>query len=137
MPTRLYIPFLSLLVLAALAFGFWVVGSPAHARKRALDNQRVEQMTALVSEINRFYRNKKRLPERIDSILASRRDLGKPDKNVRYRIIDAAVYELGATFLTDEKYEGYYREGQTAKLGDHPKGEAWFRFDATAKEPYE
>jgi hypothetical protein len=94
----------SLVVLAAVAAGFWMIGSPGDARLRRLDSQRVEALVELTRAVDVFTRTHGDVPERssqlgeqegISSSTTIDPETGDP---YGYRKTGARAYELCARF---------------------------------------
>ena len=58
----------ALLVVLAIVAGFFIVGTPAHARLMRLDTQKVTDMQQLQSEITNYYQQKRILPASLSEL---------------------------------------------------------------------
>ncbi len=59
----------NILVILAIAIGFFVMGSPAEQRKLQLDQRRIEDLINIQNQVLEFWRQKSRLPERTEELL--------------------------------------------------------------------
>lgn len=132
-------------VLAVVIAALVVIGTPAQERKRKADHQRVEDLIALSSAIDLYYREKKVLPEAL-SRLPTRPDTpelhttnvatGKP---YGYRKLAATGYELCTTFDTESSQDLEVVRGAAdwdpvnRPFWRHAAGAKCFQFDARDK----
>lgn len=100
----------TLVVAAAVAYGFWIVGTPEERRTERIDERRVEDLQAIVAEIQElvYEPDDKVLKRALFEDLAALRDAARTRRlriddprtgvRYRYRVLDAWRYELCATF---------------------------------------
>lgn len=60
--------FVSLLVVTAVVFGFFIVGSPAKERMRRQDEQRTNDLNTIQSQIINYWQQKGRLPSSLNEL---------------------------------------------------------------------
>lgn len=94
---------MSVVVLASIIVGFFIVGTPADQRKRRFDEQRIYDLQALQSQIINYWIQKDRLPEQLsvlkDDISGFIPPTDPDTKNeYEYRIINDLSFELCAIF---------------------------------------
>jgi Domain of unknown function (DUF5671) len=131
------------LVVGSVLLGFAMAGSPVTARKRRLDEKRVDDLRAIHQTIQEMTtktdRNTKTvtvirtLPKTLDEVAAFRRtkeagrklDLVDPRTGAKYAYTITAerTYELCATFELE-------RDQKRDLFWNHPAGEYCYRFDA-------
>ncbi|MDJ0974542.1 MAG: hypothetical protein QNJ98_08800 [Planctomycetota bacterium] len=125
----------TLVVLGAIAWGFWIVGSPESRRVERLDERRIDDLQAIVWEIQRQVidpsnakRMERELPATLEALAAKARyrelTLVDPETGTpyEYEIVDAHTYRLCATFARarDRKREIFW---------NHPAGRHCFTID--------
>ena len=66
------------IVAASIVAGFFIVGSPKEERLRRFDQQRVEHLQFLQSELVNYWINKERLPETLDVLNDDIRGIAVP-----------------------------------------------------------
>lgn len=101
----------SVLVAVAIAGGFFIVGSPAIQRARRLDEQRVNHLQSIQSQIINYWQQKDVLPENLDNLhdsisgFAAPRD---PETNAvyEYAVTNKAslAFQLCAVFKTSSDF---------------------------------
>ena len=115
-------------VVATVAGGIRLMGSPREARARALDDRRESDLRAITIEVQRHYTREAMLPEALADQGGSpgRRD---PDtaEPYEYRVIGGAKYELCATFQTSTHDEGL---NEWNMFATHPAGRHCFEAEA-------
>ena len=102
-PRRVFIGSIVLLIAAAVAASIWVVGSPAEARLRILDERRIQHLQAIEHWVSLYTVAKKSLPSSLGVLsqapigftLPVDPETGQP---YEYRITGPRSYELCATF---------------------------------------
>ncbi|MBL7053740.1 hypothetical protein ISS06_00865 [Patescibacteria group bacterium] len=102
----------SLVILIAIIAGFFIIGSPAHQRDLRIDNERVQDLNMIQSEIINYWRNKETLPKNLTDLEDSISGFIPPqdpdtDKDYDYNLKDNFKFELCATFATDNKGDKY------------------------------
>ncbi|HBM45836.1 TPA: hypothetical protein DDZ75_02590 [Patescibacteria group bacterium] len=130
------------LVIAAISFGFYVMGSPFTQRLRNIDEKKIQDLQSVQSQIVNYWQQKEFLPENLQ-------DLNDPisgyvvpkdtDKNVDYvyKIMGMTSFQLCANFNITNEYKNRqptptaYYPGTSAKneTWAHPAGE--YCFDRT------
>jgi hypothetical protein len=90
----------------ALALGFLGVGTPAHARDVALDQRRVDSLSAIAAAVHADYVNHHRseAPATLDGLGLPPGNLHDPETKApyEYRRLGGSAYELCATFVQTE-----------------------------------
>lgn len=134
----------TLLVVASMIAGFFVIGSPATARLVKIDDQRIQDLQSIQLEITSFWQYKQALPESIDELNDPLKGYVvpvDPDTGAAYvyeRTSDAS-FKLCATFSVES------REYESTPIRDpyenwkHDVGEACFdrTIDPERYPPYE
>lgn len=101
----------ALVILTALVGGFFVVGSPATERSRRFDEQRIQHLQSIQSEIVNYWMRKQKLPDSLDAL---RDDIlgfvapADPETQIpyEYRTTGKLSFELCAIFSTDGTAKG-------------------------------
>lgn len=91
------------IVIVTVIVGFFIVGSPKEERLRRLDQQRVEHLQFLQSEILNYWINKERLPTDLSDLQDDIRGLAIPtdpetDTEYVYKKMSELTFSLCATF---------------------------------------
>lgn len=107
------------LVAAAVAGGILVLGSPAEARLRRLDERRVDDLVAIARATNTFLGRRGRLPQSVDSLSVA----AGPYLRTRDPVT-AEPYEYRA--LGDSSYEVCANFARASDRSRQPAGDAWF-----------
>ena len=112
----------------ALVFGFFDVGTPAHAREVALDDRRVRSLVEIAERVHEdFTNNHRKTPAPyLDELNIPPIDLLDPVTKVpyEYRLLGGSYFQLCATFTQSEQAEGGYATYQ------HGPGRTCFQRDA-------
>jgi hypothetical protein len=132
----------SVVVAFAIVWGFVLAGSPASRRLERLDEQRLQDLQTIASEIASMVINpdertqlKEPLPSTLDEAVQRARgarlnprdpDTGKP---YRYTIVDETTYKLCASFTGR-------RESDYRVFWNHPAGEHCFTINVVDPPPY-
>jgi hypothetical protein len=119
-------------VLAAIAAGIGLIGSPADERVRQLDERRVQDLTGVARTVDLFWTRNGRLPASLDELAkepGASITTSDPSTNAayEYQAIDARTYELCAQFETDSAE--LRRPGGT-DFWSHGPGRQCFRREA-------
>ena len=132
----------SLVVLVAVAGGFFIVGSPATQRARRFDEQRVGDLQNIQYRLINFWQNKNTLPNRLEEL---RDDISgfmlpkdpQTDQPYEYKLIsqDGRVFQLCAVFVTNSNTPGGlvkvsspdYPNAVFPDNWDHPAGRYCFQ----------
>lgn len=89
-------------VLAAVAAGLWMIGSPGDVRRLRLDDRRVNDLRSIATSVDVLWSRQQALPASLDDLppAVGATALVDPVSGQRYeyRVIDAGTYELCATF---------------------------------------
>ena len=104
-------------VVAALAGGFYLVGPPAEQRARRLDARRETDLQGLRLAVDLYWTRNSRLPESLDELAhESGTNIGSRDPETAerygYTVKAADMYELCAAFARDsEVRNGFWSHG--------------------------
>jgi hypothetical protein len=92
------------LVIAAVVAALVITGTPAQARMRRLDEQRIDDLVEIVSAVRLYYEDHKSLPSQL-SQMPNRVAATDPasGRDYSYRVIDPTHFELAAEFQTDNR----------------------------------
>lgn len=101
------------IVLLSLIAGFFVVGSPATQRARRFDEQRVQHLQTLQSQIVNYWLLKGKLPESLDALTDNISGFSAPTdpesgRTYEYRTRDKLSFELCAVFKMDSAQSGVW-----------------------------
>jgi competence protein ComGC len=127
----------SLFVLAGIALGFLIIGTPSMQRDREMDQRKVSDLNIIQSQVTNYFNQNDRLPVSLDevkdiSLYVECKDPGVCE-TYEYRVVDEDTFELCAFFDSDSGKLGVidvpadpYRY-----LGnwEHPAGRACFERD--------
>lgn len=117
-------------IVAAVVAGLVTTGSPRQARRRALDAERVSDLTGIWGQLKKERSSGAPLPATLQELAALP---GAPDAEVftdpetrefyGYRVVDSVTVELCATFATEDSVLG---EGGSPVFWRHPAGRHCF-----------
>lgn len=131
---------ISILMVAALLYGFTKAGSPFQTRNIKVDQQKVTDITTtLTNGISQYYSKNTKLPSSLDQIDLYGAKIpidSSTGQNYEYLPGQGSSYQLCTTFLTDSKDnppDAYSYYG--AKYA-HPKGHHCFDLDADLNGAY-
>ncbi len=111
---------------ASMILGFVVIDSPKVARQKRLDQNVISTIKSKSTEVNGFYQNNKKLPDKKDIYI-------DPEDNIVYQQGEGTHFEICGIFLRQaEKGEERFNENED---WSHPAGGYCFLFDAN-REPY-
>lgn len=101
---------ISLIIVTAVIAGFLIIGSPQEERLRRFDERRVQDLSAIQSEIINYWTNKERLPQNITELRDDIRGFTPPrdpstGADYEYQVIDSLEFALCANFDTASDYE--------------------------------
>lgn len=123
-------------VLAAVAAGLAVVGSPEQARLEKLDRKRLSDLRRIVQGINIYWTRHAALPVSLDPLeeeLSFEVDLNDPETEAPYpyRVLGSELFEVCATFATEcsnghRNCADWYGQ-QDSRIEGHAPGEECFR----------
>jgi Tfp pilus assembly protein PilV len=121
-----------LAVVAIVALGFWILGSPAHERQVHQDMRTVQALCTLAQQIDSNWRSSNKvLPANLSRFPASSSQDPTTNAPFIYRLKAGSEYELCATFLTDDLHERQNEDSYWL----HPKGPHCFPLDASTSPP--
>lgn len=97
----------SLVIVAALAGGFFIIGSPAQQRARRFDQRRIGDLQLIQSQLLNYWIQKEKLPENLDEL--SKDQLSgfvlpqdpETSQNYSYNKLTAFSFKLCGNFKTD------------------------------------
>jgi len=122
------------LVVAVMLLGLWLAGSPARARRQALDQRREQALLQISQLVESHYRTFRSLPGTLDDLMriGPRPGLVLTDPVTRerydYRAVDSLRYELCASFDAPDSVAPY--GGVADPFWRHVAGHACFTFTA-------
>lgn len=94
----------------AVAAGMWLIGSPATARERSLDDKRAADLSAIARAVQQYRWSNQRMPAALND-LAPERAAGLRDpittKPYEYSVRKGDSYELCAVFQQPSSGEGF------------------------------
>jgi hypothetical protein len=120
--------FLTLVVIAAVIYGFSATGTPKQKRAQQFDQTRMSNLNSISYQIQYYYEDNDKLPTSLSDIKLSTYNSKDPETGepYSYKKVSDTTYELCATFGTDsadvknEDPYDYYGYDSTAKT--HKKG---------------
>jgi hypothetical protein len=133
----LQIGIISVIVIAAIIFGFTQVGLPATQRDQSTDQARISGLSTLGSSVQSYYYSNRKLPASL-AVLPNISSLKDPEtgKIYEYKIIGSTSYQLCATFKTDTTKENSSNGLSTLSYNNssqkHPKGYYCFVYKVTS-----
>ena len=100
----------SAVILASIVYGFFLIGLPSSQRARRFDEQRVNNLTTLQSEIINYWQQKDELPQSIDALRSQITGFVPPvdpetAQPYEYTVVGALSFNLCATFKTSTTYQ--------------------------------
>ena len=112
---------LSFVILASIIASFFIIGTPAVQRERRFDEQRVDDLQTLQSQIVNYWTQKEVLPQDIGELEDSISGFIVPkdpdsDSPYEYNVIDSLSFELCAIFKTSSDDFGSTSKGVRAVL---------------------
>ena len=120
-------------VVAAIAAGFWVLGTPGRQREIAADRQRLQDMTTMAQRLHERYvteTNSFELPNTLAA--ADVRNDPLTNQPYEYDRLSDRTFELCATFDTDSSTHRLTRsDDPETERWQHPEGRHCFEFDVT------
>lgn len=138
---RTFLLLAAIMVVVALAWGGWVIGSPAQERVRKLDEQRMSDLQALANGVYQVvYKGLPKdpagtltesLPKTVNEVIAQSgiTRVNDPETGAPYvyRVIDVTHFEVCAVFALPgvHQYDSFW---------DHPAGEKCFSFDVKDRQ---
>lgn len=122
-------------VVAVVALGFGMLGSPRRQRSLQSDLRTVQGLANLAQQIQLRWKNsEKHLPPNLDTIPAGSKQNPITHDTFVYRVKSSSAYELCTTFVIDTRG---MQNPNTSGSNEwaHPKGEYCFQFDASQPVP--
>lgn len=121
-------------VIAAIAAGFWVLGTPGRQREIAADRQRLQDVAAIAQRLHEQYLtdgDSFELPATLDAIKL--RDDPLTSQPYEYARLGDRDFELCATFDTDSSTHRLSNQASNpdAARWQHPEGRHCFEFDVS------
>lgn len=127
---RLFVFGAVVLVIAGLALAFGFLGTPAHQRLVAMDEQRLDDLESIASSLHEHYQTGG-LPPQLPANVTSVDPVTK--QRYEYRRADATHYQLCAVFSTSLAAESNAPDVAWRPRGwPHGTGRACYKFDVTA-----
>lgn len=135
--TYVTIGLVSLVVIAAVIYGFNSSGSPFDTRARNFDAKRVTDLTSIKYSIESYYSTNSKLPDnlsdlKVDTTYSSSKD-PETGKSYEYKVTGAKAYKLCTTFSFASKANDPSMYYGTADF-KHPKG--YYCFDEKIVNDY-
>lgn len=95
----------SIIIVVAIATGFYLVGSPFYQREVRLDNERIRDLQTIQHHITNYWTNKKELPAKLPDLTDALRGINVPtdpvtEKSYKYEIVTPLSFKLCADFNT-------------------------------------
>ena len=127
---------LTVLVVAAIIYGFVEGGTPRHARDVKFDQTRINDISSIKFAVENYYYANKKLPESLTHVKNTSglsKDPKDPQTNedYEYKKVSSVSYQICADFnidsseaKNDQRYAYLYQNGDF----DHPKGRHCFDF---------
>jgi hypothetical protein len=122
----------SVVVFGSIIGGFFLVGSPAHQRDVRLDNQRVNDLQNIQSQVLTYWQQKNTLPTKLseleDSISGFVPPVDPDGVVYEYRAEDPLTFELCATFKTASvgtDTAGRYSKPMPVGFSNDPYSQNW------------
>ena len=125
-------------VVAAIAAGFWVLGTPGRQREIAADRQRSQDLMAIAQRLPDQYPaddDNFELPATLDATELGHDPL--TNQPYEYGRLGDRTFELCATFDTDSSTHRLQepQNNPEAEQWQHPEGRHCFEFDVTEYPP--
>lgn len=134
-PSKFLAALVSLVLLASIGSGFFIIGSPMKARVIRFDEQRVNDLSLLQGEIINFWQQKKKLPNALADLKDDIRGFTPPTDPAtsaayEYKKLKELSFELCATFNletpTQRKQAYQHYENIYSQNWQHEAGRACF-----------
>ena len=106
MGLKIFVSIVVLAVLAAVVYGFILVGSPGSQRVLRFDEQRVSNLKNISLAIDSYWVRNEQLPENLEALQDQRffvRSILDPESEepYDYRVLSQVTYELCAVFVAE------------------------------------
>lgn len=109
--------FIACIAGSAVAYGFFLIGSPLNQRKAHLDQRKIEYLSNVADQVSAYYRLHEQLPRSLSEVdldpqLARSLSLGQSEPT--YVPAQDGIFQLCLTFETEKKgmkkavYENFY-----------------------------
>ncbi len=121
---------ISIVTISVLA-GFFIIGSPREERSRRFDQQRVENLQFLQSEIVNYWVNKSKLPATLSLLKDDLRGISIPTDPENaglaydYKIAGPLKFQLCANFNLPSLSGSYTNEGRPMPVDPYYAGQNW------------
>ncbi len=102
-------------VCVTIVGGFFIAGTPSEQRQVRLDEERVNDLTDIQNEVINYWVQKRELPETLTGLDSDLTGFHAPkdpssENDYEYSVKDDYLFELCATFGTDNQAEMNYKE---------------------------
>ena len=134
--SRLFVSLATIGVIAAIASGLVLNGSPANVRAHRFDQRRLQDLQRISTTVQTYLTTHNGLPDSLDTLSKGNQyivlnlkdaETGTP---YEYRVVDAKSYELCASFAaSDDNGEIFF--GVPNPFWKHPEGKHCFTFEPT------
>lgn len=125
-------------IAVAIAFGFWVLGTPQRQRLQAADEQRVEDLHAIALNLHWNARSTLNRGQAVELPASLPPDIRRTDpiteQPYEYQRLDDTTYELCAEFATNSAADPLQRQDEN-EFWLHPSGEHCFEFNVLEQPP--
>ncbi|MBI2462635.1 MAG: hypothetical protein HYV65_00085 [Candidatus Spechtbacteria bacterium] len=123
-----------LVVLATIAYGFILVGSPEQQRARRFDDQRVQDLQGIQNEIVNYWQQKEVLPQSLDALTNSISGYSAPkdprtNELYEYAVSGALTFQLCSNFeasTAGQSDQRIYKHGPYGQNWNHAVGRVCF-----------
>ena len=132
-------PVLRALVIAAVGYSIYVIGTPSQQRDLRLDQQRIGDLRNISNNIYTYLELNEEMPTSLFEMIGPKyhiRSIEDPETGApyAYRIIDGTDYELCAVFATDSPERQAERRPFSESIWDHGPGRTCFALTIEAKQ---
>ena len=126
------------IVVAAVGYSIYVVGTPGQQRNVRLDQQRIADLRSISHNVDRYLELNGEMPARLIDLQGpqySVPSIEDPQTGApyEYRIIEGADYELCAVFVTESPERQAERRPFSESIWDHGPGRTCFGLTAKAE----
>lgn len=119
-------------VIAAIAFGFYVAGSPTDRRTERFDERRVNDLSVIQGQVINYWQNKDSLPPNLDALQSDIMNFAVPvdpktGQAYEYRVLGPLSFELCATFETESSqlFDGVPKEPRAVPSDPFARNSVW------------
>ncbi|TSC89623.1 MAG: hypothetical protein G01um10143_113 [Parcubacteria group bacterium Gr01-1014_3] len=118
------------IVTVAVVAGFFIVGSPREERSRRFDQQRIEHLQLLQSELINYWMNKAKLPANLSLLKDDLRGITIPtdpesNQSYVYKVLGPLKFQLCASFNLPSLSTVYTNEGKPMPIDPYYAGQNW------------